>query len=244
MKKRRADRGGGRRKRAAASGGTEATAGTRLPRDFVARVLADLGPHEGEALLTSLRQQPQLGLRVNRRVGDVVEVVERLGWQARRLPWAPEGVLLERQAGPELEADLGTGAGSSLPASHPWHDAGAYYLQDPSAMGVVPVLDPQPGDRVLELAAAPGGKSTYVADRLAGTGHDARGKAGQEAQAIGIGRTQVAEGGRVVEKTAGLCCPCAWHAPTQQEGGRAASRPGQEAASLIHCELRLEWALR
>jgi NOL1/NOP2/sun family putative RNA methylase len=45
---------------------------------------------------------------------------------------------------------------------HPYHSAGLYYLQEPSAMAVAQILSPQPGERVLDLAAAPGGKSTHL----------------------------------------------------------------------------------
>lgn len=56
------------------------------------------------------------------------------------------------------------------PGRHPLHDAGAYYIQEPSAMSAVSVLDPQPGERILDLCAAPGGKSTQIAGRLMGRG--------------------------------------------------------------------------
>ena len=56
------------------------------------------------------------------------------------------------------------------PGAHPYHAAGLYYLQDPSAMAVALLLDPQPGERILDLAAAPGGKATHIAARLAGRG--------------------------------------------------------------------------
>lgn len=46
---------------------------------------------------------------------------------------------------------------------HPYHAAGLYYLQDPSAMAVAEILAPQPGERVLDISAAPGGKSTHLA---------------------------------------------------------------------------------
>ena len=49
---------------------------------------------------------------------------------------------------------------------HPYHIAGAFYLQEPSASGAVTVLDVQPGDVVLDLCAAPGGKSTQIAAQL------------------------------------------------------------------------------
>ncbi len=58
----------------------------------------------------------------------------------------------------------------SAPGKHPYHEAGLYYIQEPSAMAPVHFLDPQPGDRVLDLCAAPGGKSTQIADYLQGKG--------------------------------------------------------------------------
>lgn len=64
----------------------------------------------------------------------------------------------------------------TIPASdfsfgkHPYHLAGLYYLQDPSAMSAAPLLDPQPGERVLDLAAAPGGKTTALASQMQGGG--------------------------------------------------------------------------
>ncbi len=54
--------------------------------------------------------------------------------------------------------------------SDPLHHAGAYYMQEPSAMSAVTVLSPQPGERVLDLCAAPGGKSTQIAAALQGEG--------------------------------------------------------------------------
>lgn len=54
--------------------------------------------------------------------------------------------------------------------NHPLHHAGAFYLQEPSAMSAVTALDPKPGDRILDLCAAPGGKSTQIAAGLCGKG--------------------------------------------------------------------------
>ena len=56
------------------------------------------------------------------------------------------------------------------PGKHPYHAAGLYYLQDPSAMAVAELLDPQPGERVLDLASAPGGKATQIAATMQGQG--------------------------------------------------------------------------
>lgn len=52
----------------------------------------------------------------------------------------------------------------------PLHHAGAYYVQEPSAMSAVAALSPRPGERVLDLCAAPGGKSTQIAGALRGKG--------------------------------------------------------------------------
>ncbi|MCL4871513.1 MAG: RsmF rRNA methyltransferase first C-terminal domain-containing protein [Anaerolineae bacterium] len=49
------------------------------------------------------------------------------------------------------------------PGKHPYHWAGLYYLQEPSAMVVGALMRPQPGEWVLDLSAAPGGKSTHLA---------------------------------------------------------------------------------
>ena len=59
---------------------------------------------------------------------------------------------------------------SARPGLHPYHAAGAYYLQEPSAMAPAALLDPQPGERILDLCAAPGGKSTQIAGRMQGRG--------------------------------------------------------------------------
>lgn len=56
------------------------------------------------------------------------------------------------------------------PGRYPLHDAGAYYLQEPSAMAPAALLAPEPGERVLDLCAAPGGKSTQLAARMNGAG--------------------------------------------------------------------------
>ena len=59
---------------------------------------------------------------------------------------------------------------SMSPGKHPYHEAGLYYIQEPSAMAPVHFLDPKPGERVLDLCAAPGGKSSQIADALKGDG--------------------------------------------------------------------------
>lgn len=59
---------------------------------------------------------------------------------------------------------------AARPGLHPYHHAGVYYLQEPSASAPAPLLGVQPGERVLDLCAAPGGKSAQLAAALAGEG--------------------------------------------------------------------------
>lgn len=71
------------------------------------------------------------------------------------VPWCPEGFFTGDRARPGV---------------HPYHAAGLYYLQDPCAMASAMLLDPKPGEWVLDLCAAPGGKSTHLAARMADRG--------------------------------------------------------------------------
>lgn len=72
-----------------------------------------------------------------------------------KVPWSENGYYYE--------------AGDQ-PGRHPFHAAGVYYIQEPSAMAPVELLGVQPGERVLDLCAAPGGKSTQIAAKLKGQG--------------------------------------------------------------------------
>ncbi|MDO5376943.1 MAG: RsmB/NOP family class I SAM-dependent RNA methyltransferase [Clostridia bacterium] len=61
-------------------------------------------------------------------------------------------------------------AEGARPGLSPLHEGGLYYLQEPSTLSAVTALDPQPGERILDLCAAPGGKSTQIAARMGGRG--------------------------------------------------------------------------
>ena len=58
----------------------------------------------------------------------------------------------------------------SRPGMHPLHEAGVYYIQEPSAMLPAELLEAKPGERILDLCAAPGGKSTQIAAHMRGQG--------------------------------------------------------------------------
>lgn len=61
-------------------------------------------------------------------------------------------------------------SGDVRPGKHPYHEMGVYYIQEPSAMSAAAVLSPEPGMRVLDMCAAPGGKTTQLAAILDGQG--------------------------------------------------------------------------
>ena len=111
---------------------------------------------EFPAFLRALALPPRRALRLNpQRNGAEQAAAPFLPDGAPRVPWEPLGRY--------LAADAKPGAGIA-------HAAGAFYLQDASAMAPVATLDPRPGERVLDLCAAPGGKSGQIAARLNGRG--------------------------------------------------------------------------
>ena len=121
-----------------------------LPEAFLERMKNQLG-EEYEAFLESFQRPRAVALRLNPLKGET----PKLPFVTATVPWEPMGYYYAPQARPGL---------------HPYHEAGVYYLQEASAMAPVALLDPQPGERVLDLCAAPGGKSTQIAGRLLGKG--------------------------------------------------------------------------
>ena len=121
-----------------------------LPEAFLTRMQQQLG-EEYPAFLESLERPRAVALRFDPRKG----AVPALPFVKEPVPWEPMGYYYDPQARPGL---------------HPYHEAGVYYLQEASAMSAVALLDPQPGETVCDLCAAPGGKSTQIAGRMAGQG--------------------------------------------------------------------------
>ena len=121
-----------------------------LPEAFLARIKQQLG-EEYEAFLASLERPRAVGLRFNPLKGEAPE----LPFVGENVPWEPRGYYYDPTARPGL---------------HPFHEAGVYYLQEASAMAPVALLDPQPGEKVCDLCAAPGGKTTQIAGRMMGRG--------------------------------------------------------------------------
>ncbi len=125
-----------------------------LPEGFLERMREMLG-EEFPDFLKSYEQGRQYGLRVNTLKITPEEFEARAPFPVRRIPWIPNGF------------SYGEGV---YPARHPWYAAGVYYLQEPSAMTPASRLPVEPGERVLDLCAAPGGKATELAAGLRGQG--------------------------------------------------------------------------
>ncbi len=118
-----------------------------LPDAFVARVAELLPAAEVEAFLGAL-SAPPAGLRVNELRVSRKRFREISPFPLEPVQYPPAGFLVPPD---------------SRPGAHPYHAAGLYYLQDPGAMTVAALTAPRPGERVLDLAAAPGGKTTHLA---------------------------------------------------------------------------------
>lgn len=128
-----------------------------LPEAFLVRMQGMLGG-EYEAFLASFEEENHQALRLNAlKNGLKGAAYEKPGFTAglSDVCWAENGYYYEAQM---------------QPGKHPYHDAGVYYIQEPSAMMPAELLRVQPGDRVLDLCAAPGGKSTQLAAKLQGKG--------------------------------------------------------------------------
>ena len=123
-----------------------------LPEGFAARMRALLGSEYGD-FLASFDRPLCTGLRKNPLKASFTGDLSR--FSLAPVPWCPTGFYYDA---------------ASRPGLSPYHAAGLYYLQEPSAMAPAELLDPQPGERVLDLCAAPGGKSTQLAGKLLGKG--------------------------------------------------------------------------
>ena len=121
-----------------------------LPQEFLDRMKSQL-EEEYPQYLESLERPRAVALRFNPLKGQQ----PTLPFVKEPVPWEPMGYYYDPESRPGL---------------HPYHEAGVYYLQEASAMAPVTLLDPQPGERICDLCAAPGGKSTQIAGRLSGEG--------------------------------------------------------------------------
>ena len=153
-----------------------------LPEKFLERMQNMLG-EEYPAFLESLSGKRYRALRINPLKAEIQEAKEKLPFALSPVPWTKNGFYYEEE---------------EQPGKHPYHEAGLYYIQEPSAMAPVPCLmeertsaaaiperqeepvsaaamperqeEPVLPERILDLCAAPGGKSTQIAEYMRGRG--------------------------------------------------------------------------
>lgn len=125
-----------------------------LPEDFLLK-MQELLKDEYKNFLNIYREDRTQGLRVNTLKLSVEEFIRQSPFALESIPWTNEGFYYNKE---------------DRPGKHPYHEAGLYYIQEPSAMAVGEIVDPKPGEKILDLCAAPGGKTTHIAAKLKGQG--------------------------------------------------------------------------
>ena len=125
----------------------------QLPETFTAS-MKDLLGDDYQAYLDSFEEPRIYGLRVNT-LKWTPEQCRQVYGDFQPVPWIANGLLYPEER---------------RMAKDPYYYAGLYYLQEPSAMTPASVLPVEPGDKVLDLCAAPGGKSTELGAKLKGQG--------------------------------------------------------------------------
>ncbi len=126
----------------------------RLPEQFIVNMKKQLPESEWEAFFAIYQKPPFKGVRLNPLKGGMSALKQLLPFLGAPVPWEENGFYTTEER-----------VGSS-----PFHAAGIFYSQEPSAMCAAPLLDVQPGERVLDLCSAPGGKGTQLACKMEGKG--------------------------------------------------------------------------
>ena len=126
-----------------------------LPENFLIRMKKMLGEEEYEDFLKSYEKPRTFGLRLNTAKISPEEFERLVPFPVTPIPWIENGYF--------YPADI-------RPSKCPLYQAGLYYLQEPSAMTPASCLEIKPGDLVLDLCAAPGGKATALGAALKGEG--------------------------------------------------------------------------
>lgn len=116
--------------------------------------MRDLLGEEFSAYEACLSGAPVRGIRINtlKLTPEAFRVVSPFSLEP--VPWEASGFYIEEEK----------------PGKCPYHDAGLFYVQEPSAMCAAPLLKARPGERVLDLCSAPGGKGTQLAQAMDGQG--------------------------------------------------------------------------
>ena len=126
----------------------------RLPEKFIENMKKQLPENEWGAFFACYEKKAYKGARLNALKGGRYALKSLLSFLGEPVEWEENGFYVEQE---------------KLGAS-PYHFAGAFYLQEPSAMCAAPLLEVKAGERVLDLCSAPGGKGTQLACQMDGQG--------------------------------------------------------------------------
>ncbi len=172
-----------------------------FPPEFLARLRDLIPPHHFEKCLESFWVERRVSFRVNTlkiTAQELEEELAALGVMFQRVPWLPEAYL-----SPPQSREILVNSRAFL--------EGRLYIQDLSSMLAVHVLDPQPGEEILDLAAAPGGKTCHMAARMKNQGRIAAVEvipqrlyklvANLERSGVTIVKTYLADGRTIGKKT-------------------------------------------
>ncbi len=127
----------------------------KLPVAFKDKMLSLLGEREYGEFIEALNGERQYGLRVNRLKIGTEDFRNLSPFGLETVPWTEDGFYI---------------SGEDAPGRHPYYHAGLYYIQEPSAMLPGQILGAKPGERILDLCAAPGGKTVQIAAAMKGEG--------------------------------------------------------------------------
>lgn len=127
----------------------------KLPERFEKK-MKNLLRDEYDSYLQCYEEPRHYGLRVNTNKISVEDFLKIAPWPLTPVPWIPNGFYYD---GDTIQ-----------PSKHPYYFAGLYYLQEPSAMTPASRLPVEPGERILDVCAAPGGKATELGAKLKGKG--------------------------------------------------------------------------
>jgi len=127
----------------------------KLPMEFLDKMRGLLGESEFDEFLKSYEMPRYNGLRVNTLKIGVEDFLRISPFRLEPIPWTKDGFYYPQ---------------SESPGKHPYYYAGLYYIQEPSAMLPGTVIDAKPGEKILDLCAAPGGKTVQIAAGMQGEG--------------------------------------------------------------------------
>ena len=125
-----------------------------LPSLFAERMKNMLGK-EYEEFEKSYNEDSFQALRFNPLKGELSTFLDRTEFQLTPVPWSENGFYFQKE---------------DCPGKHPYHEAGVYYIQEPSAQLPAELLQAEPGENILDLCSAPGGKATQIAGGMKGQG--------------------------------------------------------------------------